>query len=123
VTLAITTPRHQPAVKDGFLEASSLNRQTKFCSRFPFLRHRHNNRPLHPIRVRELLRKRRRLRPSSSTWPQIQSAAYAQIGTIGFDGQLEFEALPRYGLPEDVPAVIGLAPATLAVGGRKRRPG
>ncbi|RAI57061.1 pectate lyase family protein [Roseicella frigidaeris] len=32
--------------------------------------------------------------------------AFAQIGLIGFDGQIELEALRLYGLPEDAPAVL-----------------
>ncbi len=32
--------------------------------------------------------------------------AFAQIGIIGFDGQIELEALRLYGLPEDAPAVL-----------------
>ena len=31
---------------------------------------------------------------------------FAQIGVIGFDGQIELEALRLYGLPEDAPAVL-----------------
>lgn len=31
---------------------------------------------------------------------------FAQIGIIGFDGQIELEALPLYGLTEDAPAVL-----------------
>ena len=32
--------------------------------------------------------------------------AFAQIGIIGFDGQIEVEALRLYGLSEDAPAVL-----------------
>jgi hypothetical protein len=32
--------------------------------------------------------------------------AFAQIGIIGFDGQIELEALRLYGLPEDAPAIL-----------------
>lgn len=32
--------------------------------------------------------------------------AFAQIGIIGFDGQIELEALRLYGLPEDSPAIL-----------------
>ena len=32
--------------------------------------------------------------------------AFAQIGVIGFDGQIELEALRLYGLPEDAPAIL-----------------
>lgn len=31
---------------------------------------------------------------------------FAQIGIIGFDGQVELEALRLYGLPEDAPAIL-----------------
>jgi hypothetical protein len=34
------------------------------------------------------------------------AVAFAQIGIIGFDGQIELKALRLYGLPEDAPAVI-----------------
>jgi hypothetical protein len=34
------------------------------------------------------------------------SAAFAQIGVIGFDGQVELEALRLDGLPEDAPAIL-----------------
>jgi hypothetical protein len=37
--------------------------------------------------------------------------AFAQIGIIGFDGQIELEALRLYGLPEDAPAVLYGCPA------------
>jgi hypothetical protein len=43
--------------------------------------------------------------------------AFAQIGIIGFDGQIELEALRLYGLPEDAPAVLSGCPA-LPAGGR-----
>jgi hypothetical protein len=43
--------------------------------------------------------------------------AFAQIGIIGFDGQIELEALRLYGLPEDAPAVLYGCPA-LSAGGR-----
>ncbi|MDT8267637.1 hypothetical protein RQ832_30630, partial [Roseomonas sp. DSM 102946] len=32
--------------------------------------------------------------------------AFAQIGIVGFDGQIELEALRLYGLPEDAPAIL-----------------
>jgi hypothetical protein len=32
--------------------------------------------------------------------------AFAQIGVVGFDGQIALEALRLYGLPEDAPAVL-----------------
>lgn len=35
-----------------------------------------------------------------------EAVAFAQIGIIGFDGQIEHEALRLYGLPEDAPAVL-----------------
>jgi hypothetical protein len=37
--------------------------------------------------------------------------AFAQIGIIGFDGQIEVEALRLYGLPEDAPAILSGCPA------------
>jgi hypothetical protein len=37
--------------------------------------------------------------------------AFAQIGIIGFDGQIELEALCLYGLPEDAPAILSGCPA------------
>jgi hypothetical protein len=43
--------------------------------------------------------------------------AFVQIGIIGFDGQIELEALRLYGLPEDAPAVLSGCPA-LPAGGR-----
>jgi hypothetical protein len=43
--------------------------------------------------------------------------AFAQISIIGFDGQIEVEALRLYGLPEDAPAILYGCPA-LPVGGR-----
>ena len=43
--------------------------------------------------------------------------AFAQIGIIGFDGQIEVEALRLYGLPEDAPAILSGCPA-LPAGGR-----
>lgn len=32
--------------------------------------------------------------------------AFAQVGIMGFDGQIEFEALRLFGLPEAAPAVL-----------------
>ena len=46
------------------------------------------------------------------------SVAYAQIGIVGFDGQIELEALRLFGLPEDVPASLCGTPA-LPVGQRE----
>ncbi len=43
--------------------------------------------------------------------------AFAQIGIIGFDGQIEVEALRLYGLPEDALAILSGCPA-LPAGGR-----
>jgi len=43
--------------------------------------------------------------------------AFAQIGIIGFDRQIELEALRLYGLPEDAPPVLSGCPA-LPTGGR-----
>ena len=45
------------------------------------------------------------------------AVAFAQIGIIGFDGQIEVEALRLYGLPEDAPAILSGCPA-LPAGGR-----
>jgi len=39
------------------------------------------------------------------------SIAFAQIGIIGFDVQIEVEALRLYGLPEDAPAILSGCPA------------
>jgi hypothetical protein len=36
--------------------------------------------------------------------------AFAQVGIVGFDGQIELEALRLYGLPEDAPAVLYACP-------------
>jgi hypothetical protein len=35
-----------------------------------------------------------------------EAVAYAQIGIVGFDGQIELEALRLYGLPEAAPALL-----------------
>ncbi len=43
--------------------------------------------------------------------------AFAQIGIIGFDRQIELEALRLYGLPEDAPAVLSGCPALPTGGG------
>ena len=37
--------------------------------------------------------------------------AFAQIGIVGFDGQIEFEALRLFGLPEAAPAVLYACPS------------
>jgi hypothetical protein len=44
--------------------------------------------------------------------------AFAQIGIVGFDGQIELEALRLYGLPEAAPALLCGTP-TLPVGQRE----
>ena len=44
--------------------------------------------------------------------------AFAQIGVVGFDGQIELEALRLYGLPEGAPALLCGTPA-LPVGQRE----
>ncbi len=44
--------------------------------------------------------------------------AFAQIGIVGFDGQIEVEALRLYGLPEATPALLRGTPA-LPVGQRE----
>jgi hypothetical protein len=48
-------------------------------------------------------------------WPGVASA---QIGIVGFDGQIEVEALRLYGLPEAAPALLCGTP-TLPVGQRE----
>ena len=47
-----------------------------------------------------------------------EAVAYAQIGIVGFDGQIELEALRLYGLPEHAPALLCGTP-TLPVGQRE----
>jgi hypothetical protein len=47
-----------------------------------------------------------------------QSVAFAQIAIVGFDGQIEVEALRLYGLPEHAPALLCGTPA-LPVGTRE----
>ncbi|MFO0158309.1 MAG: hypothetical protein ACK530_02155 [Alphaproteobacteria bacterium] len=37
--------------------------------------------------------------------------AFAQVGIVGFDGQIELEALRLFGLPEAAPAVLYACPA------------
>ena len=44
--------------------------------------------------------------------------AFAQIGIVGLDGQIELEALRLHGLPEAVPALLCGTP-TLPVGQRE----
>jgi hypothetical protein len=44
--------------------------------------------------------------------------AFARIGVVGFDGQVELEALRLYGLPEHAPALLCGTPA-LPVGQRE----
>jgi hypothetical protein len=46
--------------------------------------------------------------------------AFAQIGIVGLDGQIELEALRLYGLPEGAPALLCGTP-TLPVRARLRR--
>ncbi|WP_027285837.1 pectate lyase family protein [Rubritepida flocculans] len=46
------------------------------------------------------------------------AVAFAQIGIVGFDGQIELEALRLYGLPEHAPALLCGTPA-LPVGQRE----
>jgi hypothetical protein len=40
-----------------------------------------------------------------------EAVAFAQIGIVGFDGQIELEALRLYGLPEHAPALLCGTPA------------
>ncbi|GGG42278.1 hypothetical protein GCM10010964_32200 [Caldovatus sediminis] len=47
-----------------------------------------------------------------------EPVAFAQIGIVGFDGQIELEALRLYGLPEHAPALLCGTPA-LPVGQRE----
>jgi len=47
-----------------------------------------------------------------------EPVAFAQIGIVGFDGQIELEALRLYGLPEHAPALLCGTP-TLPVGQRE----
>jgi hypothetical protein len=47
-----------------------------------------------------------------------EAVAFAQIGIVGFDGQVELEALRLYGLPEHAPALLCGTPA-LPVGQRE----
>ena len=44
--------------------------------------------------------------------------AFAQIGVVGLDGQIELEALRLYGLPEEAPALL-CRPPTMPVGQRE----
>jgi hypothetical protein len=36
----------------------------------------------------------------------VRSVGFAQVGIVGFDGQIELEALRLFGLPEAAPAVL-----------------
>jgi len=47
-----------------------------------------------------------------------EAVAFAQIGIVGLDGQIELEALRLYGLPEHAPALLCGTP-TLPVGQRE----
>jgi hypothetical protein len=47
-----------------------------------------------------------------------EPVAFAQIDIVGFDGQIELEALRLYGLPEHGPALLCGTPA-LPVGQRE----
>ena len=38
------------------------------------------------------------------------AVAFAQIGIVGLDGQIELEALRLYGLPEAAPALLSGTP-------------
>ena len=42
-----------------------------------------------------------------------RGVAFAQIGIVGFDGQIELEALRLLGLPEAAPAVLYAWPSVL----------
>jgi hypothetical protein len=46
------------------------------------------------------------------------AVAFAQMGIVGLDGQIELEALRLYGLPEAAPALLCGTP-TLPVGQRE----
>ena len=47
------------------------------------------------------------------------AVAFAQIGIVGLDGQIELEALRLYGLPEAAPALLCGTPPALPVGQRE----
>jgi hypothetical protein len=50
-----------------------------------------------------------RITPTNTDRPALapsRGVAFAQIGIIGFAGQIELEALRLYGLPEDAPAIL-----------------
>ena len=47
-----------------------------------------------------------------------EAVAFAQVGIVSFDGQIELEALRLYGLPEAAPALLCGTP-TLPVGQRE----
>ena len=51
-----------------------------------------------------------------------EAVAFAQIGVVGLDGQIELEALRLYGLPEAAPALLCGTP-TLPVGAARIRRG
>ena len=62
-----------------------------------------------------LLRRRRLVRDASLN-PRMtvrlgDAVAFAQIGIVGLDGQIELEALRLYGLPEAAPALLSGTPA------------
>ena len=44
--------------------------------------------------------------------------AFAQIGIIGFDGQIELDVLRLYGMPEDAPAIL-YGTSTLPLSGQR----
>ena len=46
------------------------------------------------------------------------AVAFAQIGVVGLDGQIELEALRLFGLPDEAPALLCGTP-TLPVGQRE----
>lgn len=51
---------------------------------------------------------------SLNRWQTIRvgaGVAFVQIGIVGFDGQIEFEAVRLFGLPEAAPAVLYACPS------------
>jgi hypothetical protein len=61
---------------------------------------------------------KRELRAAGSS---AKPVAFAQVGVVGFDGQIELEAMRLYGLPEAAPALLCGTPA-LPVGTPSSRP-
>jgi hypothetical protein len=49
------------------------------------------------------------------------NVAFAQIGIVGFDRQIELEALRLYGLPEAAPVLVCRTPRSRSASGSSRR--